>query len=356
MTNQTKLTKQQAGIASILVTMILMIVISLVTIGFAKLVRREQRQSLDTQLSTQAFYAAETGINDAIDAIKNQNYQNEKTDCGPESSGPLSGTSNILDAAKSVEYSCLLIDPSPTSLDYDNISTDKSTVIPIIPQSGSINKITLSWQDTTGGTNVNCTYTPGQFPPANSWPADCDAGMLRIDLVPLGSGLTRSNLVGNTLTAFLQPYNSGSVGTVTFVTPTNQGDIVGTKCDTGNTPKLCSVTIQGPLGAALGQNFYLRVRSIYKPNSLNVIATDNGNDQLELTGVQAVIDSTGKASDVLRRIVAKIPLNNLSDGDVPEFAIMSGESICKRMSVTPNIAPDVSNPTNDPACNLDFLN
>ena len=55
---------------AILVTMNLMIVISLIVLGFAQISRRNQRQSLDRQLSTQAFYAAETAVNDAADLIK----------------------------------------------------------------------------------------------------------------------------------------------------------------------------------------------------------------------------------------------------------------------------------------------
>jgi Tfp pilus assembly protein PilX len=64
-----KMTREdkQAGMVAIMVTMILMIVISLIVVGFAQISRRNQRQALDRQLSTQAFYAAETGVNDASD-------------------------------------------------------------------------------------------------------------------------------------------------------------------------------------------------------------------------------------------------------------------------------------------------
>ena len=54
----------------VLLTMILMIVVGLIVLGFAQISRRNQRQALDRQLSTQAFYAAETGVNDAANLIK----------------------------------------------------------------------------------------------------------------------------------------------------------------------------------------------------------------------------------------------------------------------------------------------
>ncbi|HSX32249.1 MAG TPA: pilus assembly PilX N-terminal domain-containing protein, partial [Candidatus Saccharimonadales bacterium] len=61
---------KESGMVAIMVTIILMIVISLIVLGFAQIARRNQRQSLDRQLSTQAFYAAETGVNDASKVIK----------------------------------------------------------------------------------------------------------------------------------------------------------------------------------------------------------------------------------------------------------------------------------------------
>jgi Tfp pilus assembly protein PilX len=62
-------TSRQAGMVSIMVTMILMVVLSLIVIGFAQIARRNSRQSLDRQLSTSAFYAAEAGVNDVRDLI-----------------------------------------------------------------------------------------------------------------------------------------------------------------------------------------------------------------------------------------------------------------------------------------------
>lgn len=331
---------------SILVTMILMIIISLITIGFARLVRREQRQSLDTQLSTQAFYAAEAGINDAVDALQNHGYNSEKDECEPETSGQLSSYDNVLDSG--VEYTCLLIDPSPTSLEYRSIDKDKSTTIPIKAKSGTIHELTLSWQDTSGDGNINCSYPLGSFPPLGSWPADCNAGMLRIDLVPVGGSVDRDSLLDNTLTSFLQPIPSGS-GSLISNLPANKGGYVDANCNTANTPKLCKVEIKtlGPLAS----DMYLRVRSIYKANSLNIVAKDASGTQLELVGSQAIVDSTGKANDVLRRIVVRVPIGDLSKGDVPDFAIQSSDTICKRMAVVPNIAPTFPAPTNS-ACQI----
>src|SRR5262245_1378660 len=122
-----KLAKNQKGMVSILVTMVIMIVVSLIVLGFAKIIRREERQSLDRQLSTQAFYAAESGINDAVkkisDDIKNNVTVPTKTSCDPDNHYT---TSNQLDGT-TITYSCLLIDPTPNTLEYSSINTTSAT-------------------------------------------------------------------------------------------------------------------------------------------------------------------------------------------------------------------------------------
>src|SRR4051812_31465613 len=61
--------KNEDGLVALLVVGILIILLSLVTVAFTKLMGREARQSLDRVLSTQAYYAAESGINDARDYL-----------------------------------------------------------------------------------------------------------------------------------------------------------------------------------------------------------------------------------------------------------------------------------------------
>jgi Tfp pilus assembly protein PilX len=87
----------EQGLVSIVVTMIFLIVLSLIVVGFAQVARREQRESLDRQLSSQAFYAAESGINIAKSAISdssgtyssNNAVLNDKGSCGPDGTPPL---------------------------------------------------------------------------------------------------------------------------------------------------------------------------------------------------------------------------------------------------------------------------
>lgn len=341
----------QRGMVSILVTMVIMLIISLIVIGFATLSRREQRQSLDRQLSTQAFYAAESGINDAVEALR-ADPSLEKTSCGGQISA--SAGDGVLDAAAGVAYTCVLIDPSPTSLEYASIETDQATVIPLQPLSGALEQVRISWQDKTGLTDFGGCLAPSAgkyvFPAAASWPTSCSAGVLRIDLVPRDASLSRAGLMSRTLTAFLYPRAGSAAGsnyTYTIGSP-DKGAIIPVNCNSGATPRTCNLTIQlsGTSGVS---SYYLRARSIYRASSVNITGYIAGNQVVEMINAQAVVDSTGKANDVLRRIAVRVPLTNLGS-NVPGFAIQTGDSLCKRFSIAPNISP--SSDSGDPACQI----
>ena len=111
MITQSKNRLNEEGIVSIVVTLIIMIVLTLIVTGFAQLARREQREALDRQLSAQASYAAESGIN-ALKAALPYISATSRTDCNePISVG--SGKPNPFDdqnkkLSDNTSYTCLL--------------------------------------------------------------------------------------------------------------------------------------------------------------------------------------------------------------------------------------------------------
>lgn len=344
-TNRSK----QAGIVSIMVTLVIMLVISLIVISFARMSRREQRQALDRQLSTQAFYAAESGVNAAAHALRNEGYSSDRNTC----SGPTSPTnltidnSLTLDSNSQVGVSCLLINRAPTILEYENVATE-SQVVPINSTGSAISQITIRWRDKDGRNNLSGCSASANFPPAGSW-SNCDVGVLRVDLVPTAGNFSRDSLLNNTFTAFLYPSSSGGSSAMTFVSASglnNQGVVTRTTCS--GTPATCEMRITGPgLG---GSNYYMRLRTLYGYSTVNLTAQDASNNNLQLVGAQAIVDATGKASDVLRRIQVRVPL--LPTQNVPDFATQSSGSLCKRYMVLPNDIllgsgdGDVSDPSN----------
>lgn len=334
---------QEKGLSSIVITMFLMIVITLTILGFAQLSRREQRQALDRQLSTQAFYAAETGVNDAVGAIE------AALDSGggiPEYDNCEAGVSALgggnLGTDTNVSYTCVLIDPTPRDL-RKPVGTDTAEVFAIRPTAGNINQITLKWGKEGGGANFNCPWNgaTASFPPAGAW--GCDPGILRVDLVQASDGFTRDNLNSKAFTAFFYP---GTVGdpTVNYSAASgtaNAGLIRQVRCE-GNSETPCGITITG---LTPGNSFFLHVRSMYATNSLVVSAADGGTTK-ELRGSQVSIDSTGKANDVLRRINVRLPLQEGLGEGAPPFALQTARDLCKRFVVYPTGVTDEASVSN----------
>ncbi len=68
-----------------------------------------------------------------------------------------------------------------------------------------------------------------------------------------------------------------------------------------------------------------------------------------LIGAQALVDSTGKATDILRRVQVRVAIGDTDTA--PSYAIESTTSICKRFGVVPpNIIVPDSLVTGDASC------
>lgn len=325
---------QQTGFVSIIVTMIIMVLLSLIVLGFAKVSRRESRQGLDRQLASQARYAAETGINDAQSYLKNNGTLSAtaSSSCntyaagtGPAGTGGLP-SAVMADIADNVSYSCVLVDSTVEELVYNGVDTSQQVIVPVKANS-SISQINIAWQGPSGGTNY--ALCPPPLSASGSW-GSCPVGALRVDIIP-GDSISMAG--GNGWGTLLYPVGSG--GSTSVSVGSVQGKQVRTNCGSGTPPRNCSMTFSG---FSTLSSYYLRIRPVYQSANIYVSATDGGPHNLILKGAQATIDSTGRAGDVLKRLVAYVPICQKSErcGIQPAgFAIQSADTICKRYAVIP---------------------
>lgn len=310
-----------------MVTLIMMIVITLIVLGFAEISRNEQRSSLDDQLSAQAYYAAESGVNDArtvIDAaVSAGNSVQDKTVCGNQGNYTLNST---VDATHNASYTCVLVDASPSTLVYNVGYT--STVVPIISSGGAFTSLILNWQvaDGLSQSAAGCYTNIGsldELPVASGGGAwGCNYPVVRIDMLDANGALARANWSGNTATMFLIPFNSVVVNN--NVTLTSRGSVIPARCGATG----CTANITG----LAGTKYYLRITTLYQTNSKLTITA--GAAGVQFTGAQATIDSTGKAQDVLRRVLVAVDLTDANASNIPSAAIISEDSICKRFGTT----------------------
>ena len=323
------LRKNQSGMVSIMITMILMIVLSLIVIGFAQISRRNQREVLDRQLSTQAFYAAESGVNDVRNLMTTIGTPPAKTACA--NTGPFySSLQPNLSSANNVSYSCVLVNPTPPQLHYNDIDTSAiETPIQNANPAAPIKTLTLTWQPNASVASplALCpTSANNVFSPTGSW--KCGYGVLRADLVPTDGLLTANSMASSTMTTFAVPI-AGTPGKVIGYAPdnSNANNLTTVTCSTTQ----CQLSITN-MQAHL--SYYLRLASLYEGVPLQINGTDiNGNPANFVNG-QVIIDSTGKAQDVLRRIQVYLSLQPNPSNPNPSNAISSFGPVCKRFSVS----------------------
>lgn len=347
----------QGGIVSLAVTVIIVLILSLIIVTFSTLVRREQRQTIDRQLATQAFYAAESGVNDAVKALRSDASLRDFTDtgeCGSFITEANLGASRELDAGSGTAYTCLLVDSKGQTIEFTNVSTGDSKIFPVKvdPSGPTISTIRFQWSDTdaTEPMDYGSCGSLGELP--SSWPSSgCDAGILRVDIVPYDALQDRDSLINNSFTAFFQPVPPGETGSVSFSEASGsgkQGKVVGGDCSSAG----CQVDVNtGSLGV---RNFWVRVKTIYTSGSkLTVTGADSSGNPLELIGAQYTIDATGKANDVLRRIQVRIPASEISgDGpgglSFPEYVLQTSGSLCKRIEIIDDSSSSADAAADDP--------
>lgn len=332
----------EKGLVSITVTVIIMLVITITVLSFAQIIRREQRQALDSQLSSQAFYAAESGINAARKYIQDKWIVNGETprdkavcNSGPNDPDyPTTALPMTVSRSANTSFSCLLVSGTPKSLKYDLSPSAPSKVFPIDANGTTIKSLEVTWtpstQDAPRTGCSNSTSAPAALPAATAWPCR-GYGIIRIDLVP-ATDLSREAMMQNMFTAFVNPardvssnqevaYNSG---TNILGGTANQGVRPIASC----TDDKCTITVTGMTAT----KYYARVSTIYRETSLSVVAKGDSGD-LSLVGAQVLLDATGRAQDVLRRIQVRVPL--VGDSLHPDYGVQTTDSMCKQFTTYP---------------------
>lgn len=327
----------QQGLVSIMITMVMMVVISLIVFGFFRVSQRNQREALDRQLSTQAFYAAETGVNDVAALFYSPTPP--VVDAGSDTNCKqfINKYSLQTQLSTNVAYTCVLVDNHPPQLHFSSGSVQSGTVTPLNVDD-NLTSLSFTWEGDDSGSSdpATCGDSGNQLPPASSW--NCAYAIVRVDLVQMNA-FGAAALVDNATTLFLLP-NTTSDQNVTlnsFTDASKKSLISHAACDKNS--RQCKVTVSFN-GAASSKNYYARLTYLYKNAKNIVISGTTTSGTAHFSGAVAQIDVTGKAIDELRRIQVQIPLDREASNSLPLNAVQSTSSICKRFTILPGTSAD----------------
>ncbi len=324
--------KNNYGFVSIFSVLIIMAVLTLIMVGFSQVVRRASVSNLNDQLSTQAFYAAESGVNAAIEYIKTNPTAADKTSC-TSGAGPTAGSTN-LDSTLQIGYTCVLINKSAQDIRFSSVPL-QGTAAPKIVAFESASAVPTAFDITLGSTSGSSTVSntgPGDLPPESQRPPTV-LGMLRVDMVPTNGSLDRATLVSG-YTFFVDFSSSVASTSGTVFKGIKSGDLIRVKC---TPPSACKATIN--LDSASSTAYMMRLQSVYSPVKVTIDNVTSTAGAVKLINGQTIVDSTGQANGVYRRVQVRLPTSSSLSSS---FSLLTADSICKRLEVAPGNTLDTT--------------
>jgi len=354
----TKVESGNEGFASVVVALILVLVFSLITLGFSQIARREQQNALNQQLATKATYAAESGINQIVKQIRAGVTNWSNTDCAININ-----SAGIGARTTDSQVTCALVTLNPTSVITQNTPAQQSRISYVESSDGSnINKINFSWGSACQSGDEACNSSNSNFlselrpnPGSGSWTYP---PVIQLSITALNS-YKRADLINNTFNVFLYP---ASVAAGTSSIPgnfANNANKFMVKCSTTNNapPLPCSTDID--LSSYNSSKFMVRYMPIYRDANNKYSLPTAGGGSLQIKNSQAEIDVTAKSQDVVKRLKVRVPIYSTSTtstsagSETPDF-VLQAVNICKRIKTAPSPGSTTFSapvPEADSACN-----
>lgn len=387
--------KHEQGAVSLFVVIFCALLMTVLTISFIRLMVQEQQQAATNDLSQSAYDSAQAGVEDAkralllceggdttacdtLDAQACDSVPEALATLGAVSTDPETGNKEVKiqtslgggDTALNQAYTCVKVtrktNDYAATLDA-SITGGSSKIIPLkAPVGDSFDAIELSWFAytdfaSTGLANYDISLpavgAPVELPPTstNSW-AKNRPSVLRTQLMQFGtSGFTLDSFnaesagKSNANTLFLYPHRNVVSNNLNFIDDKRQSQDGGigrlgvVKCETSVAvkPYACKVRIQLPEpigGSAANRIAYLRLSALYNSTSYSV-KLYKGADLVQFDGVLPVVDSTGRANDIFRRISSRVEVNPINF-PYPDAGVDITGSLCKNFVVTDGSGPN----------------
>lgn len=360
----------QSGAVSLIVVILSALLLTVLAVGFVTLMLQGQQRAQNQDLSQSAYDSALAGVEDAKRVLRQYAQGNERArnalaaanDCQVIARAGIAGdvaapetvirsTLNAADSALRFDqaYTCVNIDLDTP----DFLLTVRGTASDIVPlrATGSFDRVVIEWytQANAGvGNAASGAATAPQLPRQTAWNGTTPP-VLRAQTMTPGSSFTIDSLNASSgsQTVFLMPgaaTPSGATNThvnlSTAIRATSPGEYnnapTTTNCsrDFSNNGYACKVTLILPseVSQAASDNAVLRLQALYANRGVDIrVSLYNGATLVNFNGVQPMVDATGRANDLFRRVEARLRTDEAFN--YPDYAVDSAESICKDFSV-----------------------
>ncbi len=352
----------EKGVTSILTVLFFIVLVSVITIGFTRLMSQEFAQGYEDELTKSAYNAATAGVEDAKRAILFCSAQvgSEKTNCETElytatcpgfNTGTYfqtklgipqsnSGKTKVSDSGQE-GYSCVTVSRNTQDIKgtLSYMSGSGSMFELKTNDAAGYKTVRISWRNPTNSTTLYPqsrfnTGNPRAFGTGSEYYWNYDGSLLtsptvlRVMVISVPEGAF--NLADiKQQSVFVYPQMNGSVATISNI---DNGAVpvkrMSTLCDTAQS-WTCSVDIS--YFASHKYNQYILLKPVYSDAVFSMTATTALGAPVTFNNVQLSIDSTGYTAGLSRRIQTTVhaggPAINTSN------AIDSGGGLCKNFRV-----------------------
>ncbi len=325
--------RNQRGVVSILTVTFFSILVMIIALGTILAQTKELRQSTDADQSIRSYYAAESGVEQAVFYLSSNNtYKTPPGTCLDNNIIPsLSGTNGL-------EITCAKVEPNSVKSGA-TLKQEESTQIDLSGQP-SIYRMQLNWNDpgevpyddyvpTTGGAHGLYAGSAAILPATGTWgiPALMEVTVYYFPTTNIQPNGVRAK------TIYLRPSANGS--SVASFMPARPDQVQAVKCE-HKTGLSCAVQINNfpPLANPTDPvSYVVRFRPRYHAATYAAEFFNDHNQNITPGGGGVRIDVTARAGDIFRRIVATAGGNAEPLTDGLDYVIFTQQDICKDISV-----------------------
>lgn len=380
----------ERGAVSIFIVIFTALLVTVVTTSFVQIMLRNQQQASNNDLSQSAYDSAMAGVEDAKRALvalkKCQRLvapgntcdnlrlalANRGDECeilGDSTNVNIGVTFNngevqVGDPSLNQAYTCVKVAVQTSSYNGTLLDQDDTVVIPLLPvgDPNAVTAVRISWYtnaDLPQGSNTVSIPAGTDLPRFNRWGKLKGDGTYEYNSPPImraqlmqfakGQDITLQDFSGGAARSrFLYPninglntILSGSFEDDSRRASTNSVLAGGCKANFNYGGYACSVELALPAMAGTDiREAYLQLAALYNQNTVHYkVELLNGigaTDVVQFDNVQPEVDSTGRASDLFRRVKARVTVSPSGTPLPFPEAPVTTKDLCKEFFITNN--------------------
>ncbi len=345
------------GAVSLFIVIFTALLVTIVATSFIQIMLKNQQQASNADLSQSAYDSALAGVEDAkralvrmkecdrdglacANTIRSALNSEECTSLDDADIVSFNSSTNevtVGDSSLNQAYTCVTVKLDTEYVKGVLVGDGGSAVVPLSSRN-AFTAVRVSWfseDDTDGAAPTYVTPAQlGQLPEKASW-GENTPPIMRAQLLEFSSSQSLDALADEARTLFAYPYSTAPGGSLDFDTDerhesdSSRSDLHLVNCDATN-EYFCSTTINLPSDA---RQKYLQLSSIYNGAHYRVELLNAAGNNVLFDSVQPEVDSTGRASDLFRRVRALVSIDSLPT-TYPNAALSTEGNLCKDFFIT----------------------